>query len=171
MLFHCHLVAVVWPSKLLPPGRRKKDGFISASACNDQQQFEHIGIVNVWAEVILHTSAISIRMPFALFLNVGGNNESIANLIAFASPCPSTEIPNRLASDPDTIFVLSVTCTAFQAVCAPEMGTRCVAKMVPTPSCNVTTREPLKLLAAGNRKEKDALYGVCVAMWKPKNRK
>lgn len=40
VLFHCHLVAKVWPSRLLPPGRRKKEGFISDKAF-EMEQFDN----------------------------------------------------------------------------------------------------------------------------------
>ena len=126
--FHCHLVAVVCPSKLFPPGRRKKDGPISASA-----------------------SAISVRIPFALFLNVGGKRENMAKLIV----CPDAAVPSTVTAKTLVRLVVPVlgvkeAVTCFQAVWLPESWTVAEPKTWPEEDWRATTALPLKLELVGN---------------------
>jgi hypothetical protein len=70
------------------------------------------------------TSAISTRIPFARFLNVGGNKENMAKLIV----CPDAEAPSkvtvkRFVRALAEVLGVKVTMTCFHAVCWPERTT------------------------------------------------
>jgi len=74
VLFHCHLVVKVSPSRLFPSGRRKKDGFISDKAF----KLNSFGNQHIEANPSSPYDAPQQRPPsfrFILFLKVDGNSE------------------------------------------------------------------------------------------------
>lgn len=98
------------------------------------------------------TWAMSARMPFSLFLNVGGNNDNIAKLmISPAAEFPFTVIANMLFVDPGAMFVFRETLTCFQVVWEPVMETFWEFKIVPALSCRLMTKLPRNLEAVWNR--------------------
>jgi hypothetical protein len=60
---------------------------------------------------------MSARIPFALFLNVGGKRESMAKLIVCPlAAAPSNVIVKRFAVEDGVVDGLKVTVTCFHAV-------------------------------------------------------
>lgn len=93
----------------------------------DQCLYKRIPIIESSAvktnsSAMLLTSAISILIPFGLFLNVGGNNESKAKLTV----CPEAAAPSRVTVKTLLVFEallvgLSVSAICFQVVWEPLM--------------------------------------------------
>ena len=75
---------------------------------------------------------MSALIPFGLFLNVGGNNDSIAKLIVCpAALAASTEIVNKLLLFPGVVVGDSSTVACLQVVWDPDTGTFAEARTWP----------------------------------------
>ena len=83
-------------TKLFPPGKRKKAGPMSARVYRATALVLSGGTAIATSSRL--TSAMSTRMPFGLFLYVGGKRENIAKLMVCpAAAPPSTETKKVLA--------------------------------------------------------------------------
>lgn len=103
---------------------------------------------------------MSARIPFGLFLNVGGNREnSEKKMVSPEAASPSRVMVNELFVFAALDVGLSVTKNLVQLVAeAPETSWEDEASTVPSSATSDAVRLPLKVEPSANLKLTEALY-------------
>jgi hypothetical protein len=94
---------------------------------------------------------MSTRIPFGLFLKVGGNKENSAKLTV----CPDAAAPSRVtvklfAVEDAEAVGRRVTLTSVHSVLAAEIGTEAETSDFPVAVCRPTVTLPLNAEVVGN---------------------
>ena len=135
-------------TRLLPPGKRKNAGPISARVFREECAVRSTKRVN--RDEL--TSAISMRNPFGRSLKVGGKSDSMAKLmVSPAASAPSTEMKKLLLTSGAELVGLSSRLTCFQSVAVPRTSVVACARTVPPFVRNPTVSVPEKDEGTGKR--------------------